>query len=150
MVNELEGLPESHGSNRTLLWLRPYEKLDRSIAEMFSNVGYYDIRKYTPSYENLDFFLQQAKYPPTIKYQRSERFASADCSLADKYTLQWRLERHKLPILCSYEEPVRVVVSRVRRGKLQADLAEVNLAAHFIDRCYLQVPFLQRHTVRWR
>ncbi|KAH7731674.1 Patched family protein [Aphelenchoides avenae] len=69
MVGELESIPESHGHNRTLLWLRPYEKLDRSLAEMYASVGYYDMNKYIPSYENLDFFLQQAKYPPTIKHR---------------------------------------------------------------------------------
>ena len=75
MVSELESIPESHGSDRTLLWLRPYEKLDRSIAEMYAGVGYYDMDKYVPSYANLDFFLQQAKYPPTIKHRMSAKYA---------------------------------------------------------------------------
>uniref|UniRef100_A0A914D296 Uncharacterized protein n=1 Tax=Acrobeloides nanus TaxID=290746 RepID=A0A914D296_9BILA len=72
MVTSLESLPESYGRNRTLLWLIPYEKLDRQTADLMEYFGY-DKNKYVPSYDNLDFFLEYAGYPPTIRFKKDEK-----------------------------------------------------------------------------
>jgi hypothetical protein len=66
MVGELEAMPESYGKNRTLLWLRTYENMDEAATSLLSVFGF----KHKYSYSNVDFFLQQAGYPPTIKTSR--------------------------------------------------------------------------------
>jgi hypothetical protein len=68
MIERLESLPESYGKNRTLLWLRAYEKMDEETTKMLSFFGY----KYFPSYSNLDFFLDQIGNPPTIKTSKTK------------------------------------------------------------------------------
>uniref|UniRef100_A0A7E4W4C6 SSD domain-containing protein n=1 Tax=Panagrellus redivivus TaxID=6233 RepID=A0A7E4W4C6_PANRE len=67
MVEELEELPESYGKDRTLLWLRNYEDIDRQTSDLFSSIGFGQ-SKYVPSYDNLDFFLETLGYPPSIHY----------------------------------------------------------------------------------
>jgi hypothetical protein len=52
-----------------LLWLKPYEVLDRHSAQLLSYLGYQNMENYVPTYENVDFFLEQSNYPPTIKYK---------------------------------------------------------------------------------
>lgn len=66
MVEELEALPESYGKDRTLLWLRAYEEMDRHASGLFSFLGFGE-EKYTPSLDNLEFFLDKIGHPPTIK-----------------------------------------------------------------------------------
>jgi len=66
MVGELEELPESYGPNRTLLWLRPYLDFDREISKLWGLVGFE--QAYSPSLDNLEFFLDQIGHPPTIKF----------------------------------------------------------------------------------
>jgi hypothetical protein len=66
MVNELEQLPQSYGKDRTQLWLRNYESMDYEAAKLLSYVGY-DLKRYVPTYENVEFFLEQIGNPPSIK-----------------------------------------------------------------------------------
>lgn len=73
MVSDLEDLPESYGRNRTLLWLIPYEALDQQMAEFMGFFGY-NTTAYIPTYENLDFFLEHAGYPPTIKTRKNAKY----------------------------------------------------------------------------
>lgn len=68
MVEELESLPESYGKDRTLLWLRNYEAMDKKASDLFSSLGF--SVNHVPSYDNLDFFLEKAGYPPIIKYSK--------------------------------------------------------------------------------
>lgn len=72
MLSTLEALPECYGRNRTLLWLIPYEELDRQTADVMEYFGY-DKDRYVPSYDNVDFFLEYAGYPPSIRYKKDER-----------------------------------------------------------------------------
>ena len=72
MISKLEDLPESYGRNRTLLWLIPYERLDRQTAELLEYFGY-DKDKYVPTYDNVDFFLDFADHPPSIRYKKDEQ-----------------------------------------------------------------------------
>ncbi|KAF7639517.1 SSD domain-containing protein [Meloidogyne graminicola] len=69
MVSELENLPESWGSNRTLLWLRSYEKFDRKIDQFWNSFGLGLKNKYKPSLDNLPYFLNKLGNPPTVKLE---------------------------------------------------------------------------------
>uniref|UniRef100_A0A915D3S9 SSD domain-containing protein n=1 Tax=Ditylenchus dipsaci TaxID=166011 RepID=A0A915D3S9_9BILA len=72
MVGTLEQIPESYGQNRTILWLRAFEAFDQKTSQLWEFIGMQAPKNYTPSYENLDFFLQQLNYPPTIKMEADE------------------------------------------------------------------------------
>uniref|UniRef100_A0AC35GK39 SSD domain-containing protein n=1 Tax=Panagrolaimus sp. PS1159 TaxID=55785 RepID=A0AC35GK39_9BILA len=56
MVEELESMPESYGKDRTLLWLRHYEEMDRHASKLFSFLGF-GSENYKPTLDYLDFFL---------------------------------------------------------------------------------------------
>ncbi|CAD5220555.1 unnamed protein product [Bursaphelenchus xylophilus] len=66
MVSELEHLPPSYGRNRTLLWLRAFEKFDYETSQLFGYLGY-NTSNYSLSYTNLDLFLDYADHPAFIK-----------------------------------------------------------------------------------
>lgn len=66
MIEELEALPESYGKDRTMLFLRNFEEVDKKAIKLLSSIGF-GSGEYKPSYDNLDFFLEKIGYPPTIK-----------------------------------------------------------------------------------
>lgn len=69
MVSELEGLPPSYGPDRTLLFLRPFERFDKETANLFSYLGY-NTSNHELSYTNLDTFLETIGKPATIKTKK--------------------------------------------------------------------------------
>ncbi|KAI6188144.1 Patched-related protein 9 [Aphelenchoides besseyi] len=77
MVTELEELPESYGRDRTLLFLRTYEKMDWEAANLLSYVGY-NLSSYEPTYDNLEFFLEKIGQPSTIKYSKKNNKTHLD------------------------------------------------------------------------
>uniref|UniRef100_A0A915AY64 SSD domain-containing protein n=1 Tax=Parascaris univalens TaxID=6257 RepID=A0A915AY64_PARUN len=73
MVTSLESVRFSYGRNRTLLFLKAYEKFDRKTFDVLSAFGLIAETHYSPSYDNLPFFLKQIDNPPTIQITRDER-----------------------------------------------------------------------------
>ncbi|KAI6240930.1 Patched-related protein 9 [Aphelenchoides fujianensis] len=69
--NRTDSFPESYGQNRTLLWLRTYEKMDYEAANLLSFVGY-NMTSYTPTYANVEFFLEQIGNPPNHQVLQSQ------------------------------------------------------------------------------
>lgn len=73
MVTSLESVRFSYGRNRTLLFLKAYEKFDRKTFDVLSAFGLIGETHYSPSYDNLPFFLEQIDNPPTVQITRDQK-----------------------------------------------------------------------------
>ncbi|KHN83637.1 Patched-related protein 9 [Toxocara canis] len=73
MVSSLESVRFSYGRERTVLFLKAYEKFDRTTFEFLNAFGFTGETQYSPSYDNLPFFLNQIHNPPNIKVTRDQK-----------------------------------------------------------------------------
>ncbi|CAD5214420.1 unnamed protein product [Bursaphelenchus okinawaensis] len=110
MVSELEALPPSYGSNRTLLWLRAFEKFDYETTQLFGYLGY-NTSDYSLSYTNLDLFLDYAEHPAAIKTKTvndSLTVSAFQFSFITKGQAEWAIravtEQQARDILLRYPE----------------------------------------------
>lgn len=72
MVRAVETVPNSYGSNRTMLFLRTYEDFDRKIFNLLHLFGISGQERFNPSYDNLPLFLDRIDNPPSIKMRTDE------------------------------------------------------------------------------
>uniref|UniRef100_A0A1I8B6C5 SSD domain-containing protein n=1 Tax=Meloidogyne hapla TaxID=6305 RepID=A0A1I8B6C5_MELHA len=93
MLSELEALPESWGSNRTLLWLRPYEEFDRKNNHFWQSLGFGPKGNYKFSLDNLPFFLNSIGNPPTVKFEKTRNgsinLKAFQFSIVNKGMTEW-------------------------------------------------------------
>ncbi|MCP9258123.1 Patched family protein [Dirofilaria immitis] len=73
MIRSLEAVPNSYGSNRTMIFLKIYEDFDRKIYSLLHMLGMTDQESFTPSYDNLPAFLDHIHNPPFIKMRIDEK-----------------------------------------------------------------------------
>uniref|UniRef100_A0A914MG56 SSD domain-containing protein n=1 Tax=Meloidogyne incognita TaxID=6306 RepID=A0A914MG56_MELIC len=113
MVAELEGLPESWGPNRTLLFLRPYEEFDKKNAHFWQSLGLGPKGKYKFSLDNLPFFMNSIGNPPTVKYEKngdgSIQLKSFQFSIVNKGMTEWWNR-------AVMEEKVRIILEKYEKN----------------------------------
>ncbi|VDK65262.1 unnamed protein product [Onchocerca ochengi] len=73
MIRSLEAVPNSYGSNRTMVFLKTYEDYDRKIYSFLHMLGLTNQESFTPSYDNLPTFLDHIHNPPFIKMRVDEK-----------------------------------------------------------------------------
>uniref|UniRef100_A0A915LQA8 SSD domain-containing protein n=1 Tax=Meloidogyne javanica TaxID=6303 RepID=A0A915LQA8_MELJA len=112
-LSELEGLPESWGPNRTLLFLRPYEEFDKKNAHFWQSLGLGPKGKYNFSLDNLPFFMNSIGNPPTVKYEKngngSIQLKSFQFSIVNKGMTEWWNR-------AVMEEKVRIILEKYEKN----------------------------------
>ncbi|OZC09552.1 hypothetical protein X798_03510, partial [Onchocerca flexuosa] len=73
MIRSLEAVPNSYGSNRTMVFLKQYEDFDRKMYSFLHILGMTNQESFTPSYDNLPTFLDHIHNPPFIKMRIDEK-----------------------------------------------------------------------------
>ena len=73
MVSALERVPQSYGRERTLLFLKSYEEFDRKTFDFYQLFGMVDADEFTPSYDNLAFYLAQTGTNVTVRLESDDK-----------------------------------------------------------------------------